>query len=174
MPYTKQTWVNGPGGGTKINATRMSYIETGIQTAQATAESAAGSVVGASGTVPVSNGTVDVYTSLNSSHVPTVAFALTAGGAHTFVAGNAGYMLGSLTSDNAPMTWTIPANATVAFPTGTAIKCLQRGTGQITIAGASGVALNAFASAYKTAGQNAAVTLTKLFTDTWLVEGGVN
>lgn len=174
MPYTPQTWVNGPGGGTKINATRLTYIETGIETAQATAESAAGTVVGPAGTVPVSNGTINVYTALDSADVPSVAFDVTSGGAYTFASTDAGTMKGSLTSDTAAMVWTIPLNATVPFPVGTAIKVLQRGTGQITIAGAAGVTLNAYASAYKTAGQNASITVVKLFTDTWLVEGGIN
>lgn len=30
MPYTKQTWANGPGGGTPESATRLGYMETGI------------------------------------------------------------------------------------------------------------------------------------------------
>lgn len=31
--YTKQTWVNGRGGGTPLNATRLNYIENGIEAA---------------------------------------------------------------------------------------------------------------------------------------------
>lgn len=31
--YSKQTWVNGSGGGTPINATRLSYLEDGIENA---------------------------------------------------------------------------------------------------------------------------------------------
>lgn len=31
MTYTPQTWLNGPGGGTPLNATRLTYIETGIK-----------------------------------------------------------------------------------------------------------------------------------------------
>jgi len=41
MPYTKQSWANDAAGGTKLNATRLAYIETGIETAQAAAEAAA-------------------------------------------------------------------------------------------------------------------------------------
>lgn len=108
-----------------------------------------------------------------SKHIPSVTFGVTAGGDYTFVAADAGIMKGSLSSDSAAMIWTIPLNATVPFPVGTAIKVLQRGTGQITIAGATGVTLNAAGAAYKTAAQHASVVCVKLFTDTWLVEGGV-
>lgn len=47
MPYSPQTWTNGV---SKLNATRMGVIETGIQTAQAAAEAAiAASLVDAKG-----------------------------------------------------------------------------------------------------------------------------
>jgi hypothetical protein len=108
-----------------------------------------------------------------SKHIPTVTFDVTGGGAYTFQLADAGTMKGSLTSDAAAVVWTVPLNATVAFPIGTAIKVLQRGIGQITIAGATGVTLNAAGAATKTAAQNAAVVITKLFADVWLVEGGV-
>ena len=35
MAYTKQTWANGPAGSTPINATRLNYMETGIEGAHA-------------------------------------------------------------------------------------------------------------------------------------------
>jgi hypothetical protein len=108
-----------------------------------------------------------------SADVPTVTFELTAGGAYTFVLADAGKLKGSLTSDTGPLVWTVPASATAPFPIGTAMKPLQRGTGQITVAGAAGVTLQALGSAYKTPGQNGTMLLTKLFVDTWLVEGGI-
>lgn len=33
MPYTKQTWSNDEGGGTPLNATRLNYMEDGIEDA---------------------------------------------------------------------------------------------------------------------------------------------
>lgn len=39
MAYTKQTWANDAGGGTPINATRLNYMETGIEAAAANRES---------------------------------------------------------------------------------------------------------------------------------------
>lgn len=38
MPYTKQTWTDGSAGATPINAARLGVIETGVETAQATAD----------------------------------------------------------------------------------------------------------------------------------------
>jgi hypothetical protein len=45
VPYTPQTWANEQAGGTPISAARLQYIETGIQTAQATGEAAGGGAV---------------------------------------------------------------------------------------------------------------------------------
>jgi hypothetical protein len=108
-----------------------------------------------------------------SKHIPLTTFDLTGGGNYTFQLSDAGKKKGSLTTDTAAMTWTIPTNASVPFPIGTTIKVQQRGTGQITIAGASGVTLNAAGSAYKTAAQHATLLITQDFANTWLVEGGV-
>ncbi len=33
MPYTPQTWIDGPGGGTPISAARLNYMEDGIEAA---------------------------------------------------------------------------------------------------------------------------------------------
>lgn len=109
---------------------------------------------------------------LTSADVPTVSFEVTAGGAYTFTAADAGKLKASPTSDTAAVVWTIPTNATVPFGIGTAIKVLQRGTGQITVSGQPGVVLNATGAAYKTAAQHASLVATKLFADTWLLEGG--
>lgn len=40
MPYAKQTWVNAPATTSPLSAERLNYIESGIETAQATGESA--------------------------------------------------------------------------------------------------------------------------------------
>jgi hypothetical protein len=125
------------------------------------------------GTILVAGATGLAPTVGESKHIPTVTFDVTAGGNYTFQATDAGTMKGSLTSDATAMVWTVPLNSSVPFPIGTAIKVLQRGIGQITIAGATGVTLNAAGAATKTAAQNAAVVITKLFADVWLVEGGV-
>jgi hypothetical protein len=41
MAYTKQTWADGVAGGTPVSATRLNYMESGIETAASTADTAA-------------------------------------------------------------------------------------------------------------------------------------
>jgi hypothetical protein len=67
-------------------------------------------------------------------------------------------------------TLTIPTNATVAFPVGTSIDILQTGAGQVTIAGASGVTVNA-TPGLKLRTQWSSATLFKRATDTWVIFG---
>ena len=67
-------------------------------------------------------------------------------------------------------TLTIPTNATVAWPIGTSIDILQTGAGQITIAGAAGVTVNA-TPGLKLRTQWSSATLMKRATDSWVVVG---
>jgi hypothetical protein len=73
-------------------------------------------------------------------------------------------------SSTAATTLTIPTNASVAFPIGSSIVVAQTNTGQITIAGASGVTVNG-TPGLKTRAQWAIATLIKRGTNTWLVVG---
>jgi hypothetical protein len=70
-------------------------------------------------------------------------------------------------------TITIPTNATVAFPVGTSIDILQTSTGQVTIAGAGGVTVNA-TPGLKLRAQWSGATLFKRATDTWVVYGDLS
>jgi hypothetical protein len=67
-------------------------------------------------------------------------------------------------------TLTIPTNATVAWPIGTSIDILQTGAGQVTIAGAAGVTVNA-TPGLKLRTQWSSATLLKRATDSWVVVG---
>jgi hypothetical protein len=67
-------------------------------------------------------------------------------------------------------TLTIPTNATVAWPIGTSIDILQTGTGQVTIAGAAGVTVNA-TPGLKLRTQWSSASLLKRGTDLWVVVG---
>ena len=67
-------------------------------------------------------------------------------------------------------TLTIPTNATVAWPIGTSIDILQTGAGQVTIAGASGVTVNA-TPGLKLRTQWSSASLLKRATDSWVVVG---
>jgi Major tropism determinant N-terminal domain len=91
------------------------------------------------------------------------------------------YTLSSLTErDNliemgkaTAQTVTIPTNATVAYPVGTSIDILQTGAGQVTIAGAAGVTVNA-TPGLKLRAQWSSATLFKRATDTWVVMGDLS
>jgi hypothetical protein len=93
----------------------------------------------------------------------------------------AAYTLSALTerdslievSSASGVTLTIPTNATVAYPVGTSIDILQTGAGQVTIAGAGGVTVNA-TPGLKLRAQWSGVTLFKRATDTWIVYGDLS
>ncbi len=71
------------------------------------------------------------------------------------------------------VTLTIPANSSVAYPVGTSIDILQTGAGQVTIAGAGGVTVNA-TPGLKLRTQWSSATLFKRATDTWVVFGDLS
>ncbi len=68
-------------------------------------------------------------------------------------------------------TLTVPANATVAFPTGTVIEIVQTGAGQTTIAAAGGVTIKSAGTRLKLVQQYSAATLYKRATNDWLLSG---
>jgi len=76
-------------------------------------------------------------------------------------------------SNTGAITLTIPTNATSAFPVGTSIDILQTNTGQVTVAGASGVTVNA-TPGLKLRAQWSSATLFKRATDTWVVMGDLS
>lgn len=69
-------------------------------------------------------------------------------------------------------TLTIPLDSSVNFPVGTSIFVVQTGTGQTTIAGASGVTVNSFIG-LKIIGRWAGCTLIKRAANTWVAVGGL-
>ena len=70
------------------------------------------------------------------------------------------------------ITLTIPANSSVAYPVGTKIDLAQLGAGQVTVAGAGGVTVNA-TPGLKFIAQYSAATCIKTATDTWLLVGNL-
>jgi hypothetical protein len=68
------------------------------------------------------------------------------------------------------LTLTIPLNSAVAFPIGTSLDILQTSTGQVTIAGAAGVTVNA-TPGLKLRTQWSSATLFKRAENTWVVYG---
>ncbi|MFN9951963.1 MAG: hypothetical protein ACK55I_02615, partial [bacterium] len=70
-------------------------------------------------------------------------------------------------------TLTIPANSSVAYPVGTSIDILQTGAGQVTIAGAGGVTVNA-TPGLKLRAQWSSATLIKRAANTWVALGDLS
>lgn len=76
-------------------------------------------------------------------------------------------------SKSSATTLTIPTNSSVAYPVGTTIDIIQTGTGQVTIAGAGGVTVNA-TPGLKLRTQWSSATLLKRAENTWLVYGDLS
>lgn len=99
------------------------------------------------------------------------------GTTYTFVLADNGKLVTA--SNGSAQTYSIPTNASVAFPTGTQINVLQIGTGQVTInAVTSGTttvtSTGATAAAPKLRAQYSAATCIKTGTDTWTVVGDIS
>jgi hypothetical protein len=99
------------------------------------------------------------------------------GTTYTFVLTDNGKLV---TASNASaQTYSIPTNASVAYPIGTQINLIQIGAGQVTVqavtSGTTAVLSNATtAAAPKTRNQYAALTAIKVATDTWYVIGDIS
>jgi hypothetical protein len=106
-----------------------------------------------------------------------LAFNAQTGTTYTFVLADADNKL--VTASNASaQTYSIPTNATTAFPVGTQINLIQIGAGQVTIQAATSgtttvVSTGATAAAPKCRAQYSAVTLVKRDTDSWYVVGDI-
>jgi hypothetical protein len=74
-------------------------------------------------------------------------------------------------SNAATIAVTVPTNATVAYPIGTSIDLIQIAAGQVTVAGASGVAINTSMPTAKFRAQFSTATLIKTATDSWVLTG---
>lgn len=74
-------------------------------------------------------------------------------------------------SNSAAQTYTIPANASVAFPIGTRIDLLALGAGIVTVSPAGGVTMNSKGSKVTLTGAGSPGTIIKLATDTWELIG---
>ena len=98
------------------------------------------------------------------------------GTTYTFVLTDNGKLV---TASNASaQTYSIPTNASVAFPVGTQINLIQIGAGQVTVnavtSGTTTILSNgAAAAAPKCRNQYAALTAIKVATDTWYVIGDI-
>ena len=116
------------------------------------------------------------YTSITPSPtaaqvaVPAASLTVTqqSGSSYTFALADAGTEVEG--TNASATTFTIPTHASVAFPVGTPINVRQVGAGQITVAAAGGVTLDAPNGA-KTAKQYSTVGLVQRVQDEWVVSG---
>lgn len=69
------------------------------------------------------------------------------------------------------ITFTIPSNASVAFPVGTVIEMEQAGAGALSVAAGAGVTVNSRSSDLTLAGQYAVAFVKKVATNTWTMNG---
>jgi hypothetical protein len=106
-----------------------------------------------------------------------LAFNAQTGTTYTFVLADADNKL--VTASNASaQTYSIPTNATTAFPIGTQLNIIQIGAGQVTVdAVTSGtttiVSTGATAASPKCRAQYSAITLIKRDTDYWYAIGDI-
>jgi hypothetical protein len=106
-----------------------------------------------------------------------LAFNAQTGTTYTFVLADADNKL--VTASNAAaQTYSIPTNATTAFPIGTQINLIQIGAGQVTVQAATSgtttvVSTGATAATPKCRAQYSALTLIKRDTDSWYVIGDI-
>lgn len=114
------------------------------------------------GVLPSAN--VGLGRTINAQTGTTYTFALADGSA---AGGNP-----LVTASNASaQTYTVPTNASVAFPVGTQIDLMQQGAGKVTLAGAGGVTINSKGANLSISAQYVGVSLIKTATDVWTLFG---
>ena len=94
------------------------------------------------------------------------------GTTYTLVAGDAGDLV--TLSNASAITLTVPTNASVPFAIGTQITIAQANSGQVTVAGAVGVTVNAADGFLKLRTQWSAATLIKTNTNSWILIGDIS
>jgi hypothetical protein len=106
-----------------------------------------------------------------------LAFNAQTGTTYTFVLADADNKL--VTASNASaQTYSIPTNATTAFPIGTQLNIIQIGAGQVTVSAATPgtttvVSTAATSASPKCRAQYSAMTLVKRDTDSWYAIGDI-
>ena len=96
-------------------------------------------------------------------------FGDVSGIAHTFGVGSENTMFKF--SNNNPITATIPTNATTPFEIGTVFETIAIGNGVLTVTGAPGVTI--LTNLSNTSVKNEVRRYTKIYIDTWTVEGNI-
>lgn len=93
------------------------------------------------------------------------------GTTYTYVLGDAGKLI---TGSNAGATvFTVPTNASVAFPTGTHLDSSQVGAGTLSFAAAGGVTIDSIGGFLSISAQYGTATLIKIGTNEWILAGSL-
>jgi hypothetical protein len=168
--------------------TSLSYQGAGTVTSITAGTGLSGGTITTSGTIAIDTATtVDVSTAQTLTNktltsptlnAPLINLSLNAqtGTTYTFVLADNGKLV---TASNASaQTYSIPTNASVAYPIGTQINIIQIGAGQVTInAVTSGTttvsSTGATATAPKLRAQFSSATCIKAATDLWYVVGDI-
>jgi hypothetical protein len=168
--------------------TSLSYQASGTVTSITAGTGLSGGAITTSGTIAIDTATtVDVSTAQTLTNktltsptlnAPLINLSLNAqtGTTYTFVLADNGKLV---TASNASaQTYSIPTNASVAYPIGTQINIIQIGAGQVTInAVTSGTttvsSTGATATAPKLRAQFSSATCIKASTDLWYVVGDI-
>jgi hypothetical protein len=169
--------------------TSLSYQGAGTVTSITAGTGLSGGAITTSGTIAIDTATtVDVSTAQTLTNktltsptlnAPLINLSLNAqtGTTYTFVLADNGKLV---TASNASaQTYSIPTNASVAYPIGTQINIIQIGAGQVTInAVTSGTttvsSTGATATAPKLRAQFSSATCIKANTDLWYVVGDIS
>jgi hypothetical protein len=96
-------------------------------------------------------------------------YATTQAGSYTAVLADIGTAV-EMTSAT-PVNFTVPPNASVAFPIGGIIEVLQYGAGQVTLVAGAGVTLRTPTGTLTTRAQYSSVMMRKRATNEWVVAG---
>lgn len=173
--YTPTTYT------TTVTAALLNHGETGIQTAQADADTANAALAAKAALAsPTFTGTPAAPTAAagtNTTQIATTAFVAAAVLATTITTKTTSYTLALadastiLEMDSASaQVFTIPPNATVAFPVGTTVELVRIGTGSVTITPGAAVSIP---NAIDTAG-TASRTITSRYTSASLYKRATN
>lgn len=157
MAYTPTTWVGGTAG-TEFTSTRMNNLETGVSNAHADIASL-NTALGNKVTTPAGGTDGDVLVKSGS----TVAWSSIANNVMSVETLTAGFTLANSNKDlirvnsSSPTTVVLPTGVTAFRP----FEIQQAGTGQVTVAGDTGVTVRIAppATGLKTAGQYSSIQL---------------
>ena len=176
---TLVTPVLGVATATSINGTTIPSTKTLVVTTDKLSVLAATSSSELAGVISDETGTgALVFGTSPTLSDPKIAQTINAqtGTTYTFVLADQGKYI---TASNASaQTYSIPTNATAAFPIGTSIDLIQIGAGQVTVSAASSgtttvLSTGGTAAAPKARVQYSALTCKKVATDTWHVIGDI-